>query len=235
MEYKRLLVLANSMKKDGRCVAGRLYSADALSQPGGWCRPISDQGEGELFPKHMTLEGNERLFPLDIVDVPVLRHANNAAHPEDWIVSGARWKRVEQVSPDAIVPLIEKPLSLWLEDAHHPDRVSPSYFQRTSAHQSLYLIRPHRLRLRLWKEFNQFKGYNQKKTRVLFDYAGVEYNFSLTDPVATDRHCKKFPEVDQPPIVSPFPFGDNCVLCVSLTPPFIGFHYKVVATVLELP
>jgi hypothetical protein len=31
------------------------------------------------------------------------------------------------------------------------------------------------------------------------------------------------------------PYGDNCLLCVSLTPEFNGYHYKVVAAVLELP
>lgn len=237
MEYKRLIVLANSMKKFGRCVAGRLISTDTPPKLQGWCRPISDEGEGELSPRHMALEGKPVLNPLDVVDVPVVRYAENPAHPEDWVVSGGKWKPVKTLASTVLPRLVEEPNSLWLEDGNRNDRVSPDFFKRTPDHQSLHLIRPTNLRLRLWREFNPFKGYNQKKSRVHFEYGDAEYDFSLTDPVATDRYCRTFPEVDQPANETPFPFGDKCVLCVSLTPPFdkTGYHYKVVATVLELP
>ncbi|XVJ60206.1 MAG: hypothetical protein HEQ23_12745 [Tepidisphaera sp.] len=168
MEYKRLIVLANSMKKDGRCVAGRMLSTETPPSLLGWCRPISDKGEGELSPRHMTIEGNPVLTPLDVVDVPVARYASNAAHPEDWIVSGGKWKPVKTLPSKVLPRLVEAPESLWLEDANHSDRVSPAFFQHANDHQSLHLIRPSNLRLRLWREFNQYKGYNQKKTRVLF-------------------------------------------------------------------
>jgi hypothetical protein len=236
-DIKRLLVLANSVKKNGRCVAGRLLTDGSPAAALGWCRPISDTGEGELYPRHMVLSGKTELCPLDVVDVPVSGYAKNPAHPEDWMVSGDQWTRVKRLKPQVLPRLVEEPRGLWLEDRNRPDRVSPAFFTKEGKHQSLYLIRPGRLRLRLWREVNEFKGYTQKKTRVLFDYGGQPYDLSLTDPVATSRHCQTFPTLEQPASEFPFPFGDKCVLCVSLTPPFekTGFHYKVVATVLELP
>ena len=60
MERRRLLVLANSIKKNGRCVAGReLLSADPPNF-GRWYRPISDLPEGELLSRHMPLDRSDR-------------------------------------------------------------------------------------------------------------------------------------------------------------------------------
>jgi hypothetical protein len=58
---------------------------------------------------------------------------------------------------------------------------------------------------------------------------------SLTDPVASQEYANIFPAKDEPAKEVTLPHGDNYVLCVSLTPPFKGIHYKVVATILQLP
>jgi len=235
MEYKRLLVLANSFKKDGRCVAGREALRAAPLRAGNWVRPISDQPEGELLPSHMVIEHGKRVAPLDVVDVPISGYADDPAHPEDWFVSGDEWKLVETLTRRDLPPLVEHPSSLWLDDPGHSDRVSSAFLEKSSNHQSLYLVRPERLRLRLWREFNSYRGYTQKKTRALFNYGGASYSLSLTDPIATNLYCHDFPDENQAANEAALPFADNCVLCVSLTPPLNGVHYKVVATILELP
>ncbi len=52
MPTKKIIVLANSYKKKpGGCVAGReLGDGNTI---GDWLRPISNQPEGELLPRHM--------------------------------------------------------------------------------------------------------------------------------------------------------------------------------------
>lgn len=235
MEYKRVLVLANSMKKGGRCVAGREATTGERLDLGPWLRPISDAAEGELLPQHMALDGGGQLEPLDIVDIPVTEHAGDPVHPEDWRVTGENWVFVETCSADTLATLVERPPSLWLQAGRASDRVTTEFLKASANHQSLYLIRPQNLRLRYWREFNNYKGYVQKKTRALFDYRGVAYDMGFTDPKATAEYCKDYPAVDQPAKEVTPPFGDNCVLCVSLTPPLNGTHYKVVATLLALP
>jgi hypothetical protein len=59
MPNKRIVVLANSVKKSARCVAGREATLGESIKIGRWYRPISDEPEGELLPKHMTLVGAE--------------------------------------------------------------------------------------------------------------------------------------------------------------------------------
>lgn len=234
MESKRIIVLANSIKKGGRCVAGRELNRNSGSV-GGWIRPISDVEEGTLMPQHMEVDRNNQLNVLDIVDVPLVQHANDRCHPEDWNVGSAKWQHVHRFTLSEILRLEETPHGLWLEDKTHSDRVSCDFIFGQSCHQSLYLVRPNNFRVRIWKEYNSARGYNQKKSRAVFEFMGVEYNLGLTDPVVTNKYCTRFPKVGESPTEFTLPFADNCLLCVSMTPNLGRYHYKVVATVMELP
>jgi hypothetical protein len=231
MERKRLLVLANSLKKIGRCVAGREIHSKKPLKVGNWCRPISDdRPEGELLPRHMQIDRGGVLCPLEIISVPFTKDAENPVHPEDWVVSlEAPWERAGAVERDVLPELVESPPSLWLQSEHGNDRVSTAFIKASANHQSIFLIRPENLRLRLWKEDNQ-----QNKIRTVFEYRGTTYSLRLTDPVSSALYCKNFPDIGQPAKEITLPFADNCALCVSLTPALNGIHYKVIATILTL-
>lgn len=238
MPRKRVLVLANSHKKQpGRCIAGVEVTAKNAPKIGQWLRPISqDQAEGELLPQHRKVKDGAQIRPLDIVSVPVTENAHNAAHPEDWFVTTEEsWEVVATLDESTLSGLIETPRNLWLQAKKSTDRVSAEFIAASAEHQSIFLIKPTNLRLRLWREYNSWKGYTQKKLRVIFDYNGTTYDLSLTDPVASQKYAKTFPAEDEPAIEVTLPQGDNYVLCVSLTPALNGTHYKVVATILELP
>ena len=168
--------------------------------------------------------------------VKVTENAHNAAHPEDWFVTTEEsWEVVATLDESALSGLIETPRNLWLQAKKSTDRVSAEFIAASAEHQSIFLIKPTNLRLRLWREYNSWKGYIQKKLRVIFDYNGTTYDLSLTDPVASQKYAKTFPAEDEPAIEVTLPQGDNYVLCVSLTPALNGIHYKVVATILDLP
>jgi hypothetical protein len=175
--------------------------------------------------------------PLDIVDIPVQGNAGDPIHPEDWIVTGDPWTYVDAFPATRLSNLVDEPDSLWFENGNAIDRVTPGRLTAIRHQQSLYLVRPEGLQLRCWREHNRYKGYTQKKTRALFTYRGIRYDMSFTDPIATGLYCNVYPSVDEgdAPEEKTLPFGDNCVICVSLTPLFNGYHYKVVATVLALP
>ena len=236
MPIRRIIVLANSYKKKpGRCVAGRELGDGSVF--GNWLRPISDQLEGELLPRHMKTEDGSPLDVLDIVDVSIGEHAGDDTHPEDWYIdSSARWKRKEKFLAGNLGALEDKPRDLWIDPATRADRATTDFLIKQPMHQSLYLIRPTDFRVNLTNDFNPFKGRNQGKRRAIFEYRGQEYDLGLTDPVFIEDFAVKFPGPDKPAIIVRPSYGDNCILCISLTPVFIdGYHYKVVATVLELP
>ncbi|MCC6680693.1 MAG: hypothetical protein IT445_07305 [Phycisphaeraceae bacterium] len=235
MRLKRLVVLANSYKKKpGRCVAGRelgeVYAA------GKWIRPISNEPEGELLPRHMKTEDGSPLQVLDIMDVPIGEYAEDKIHPEDWFIDNANpWRRVNKLAAKNLVALEEKPRDLWMDPATRADRATPAFLIKRIKHQSLYLIRPTDFRAVLTNDFNPFEGRNQQKRRARFTYRGQDYSLGLTDPLFIGKYAAKFPAPDKPAIVVRPRCGDHCLLCVSLTPVFNGYHYKVVAAVLELP
>ena len=195
METKRIIVLANSIKKKARCVAGVEVESDSVpAVPTRWIRPVSDALEGELESQHMLIAGGRQLVLLDIVDIPLTVNSKDRLHPEDWVVDVSReWIRVGSAGRETLEPLEEKPANLWLESTSHTDRVKPEFLVKRSIHQSLYLIRPKEFRVEMSYEYNAFKKYNQKKTRTRFVYRGQEYLMSLTDPAFTDQYCSQFP------------------------------------------
>lgn len=234
MPTKRIVVLANSYKKKpGRCVAGREVGSGTV---GDWLRPISDQPEGELLPRHIKMEDGKPLQVLDIVDVPIGDYANDKTHPEDWRVdTSLQWKRCRPLPHMDLASLEETPHNLWIDPSTRADRATTDFLTSEEKHQSLYLVRPTDFRVELTNDFNPFEGRNQQKRRACFTYQDQDYSLGLTDPDFIDEHATKFPGPDKPAIVVRPPYEDNCLVCVSLTPVFNGYHYKVVATVLELP
>jgi len=158
---KRIIVLAKSTKKGARCVAGIDVGTNVKPIPAGWIRPVSDESEGELEPRHMRTSDGAPVVPLDIVDVPLLQCANDPIHPEDWIVDASRnWSRTGALDPMLLDSLEEKPKDLWLESATNTDRVTSDFLSKRRKHQSLFLIRPSNLIIELTYEHNPFKNYN---------------------------------------------------------------------------
>ncbi len=68
---KSILVLANSMKKGGRCVAGIEVTpgAGAEYNLGEWIRPIDPTQDEGTIPYHRTVIGNRDLKLLDCVKI----------------------------------------------------------------------------------------------------------------------------------------------------------------------
>lgn len=236
MLEKRIVVLANSIKKGDRCVAGREVEPASGFDFRGWIRPVSGESEGELAPRHMRTDDGRPLIPLDIINVPLTRCANDAIHPEDWIVDPTRkWMRAGGLDLATLSSLEEKPDDLWLERGLDTDRVTSAFLLKRQGHQSLYLIRPENF----CAEYYTIQYHNSpnptRRRRAHFSYRGTKYEMNLTDPVFSDSYCPKMPTVEEPTKVVTPSHGDNCLLCVSLTPLFRDYHWKIVATILKLP
>jgi hypothetical protein len=169
---------------------------------------------------------------MDLVTIGLTARADSDCQPENFTVDTARkWEKVGRFDGDLSL-LLEEPDGLWL-GAGPTDRIHPSALKIGKAHQSLYLIRPENLRFRIWRETNPFAGGIRKHRRGQFTYNGTSYDLGVTDPEMTARHFTPFPQIDGPvrEIVPKDP--NRCLLVISLTAPFIEYHYKLVATVIE--
>ncbi len=182
MDRKRILVLANSFKHQARCVAGREVNADGSLGP--WIRPISNHGEGELLLHETRLAAGGQVEVLQRVEMPLVRHAADPFQPENWLIHGAgNWLDVSvKCATVPLAALVESPPNLWQEPGRFADCASHRWLQEAPPKQSLYLIRPKNLRIRV--ESRESK----EKWRAVFQFKGVGYNFSITDPLFIHNH-----------------------------------------------
>lgn len=96
----RIVCLANSYKRGGRCVAG-IHLASKK-----WIRPIGSGDEGAV--------GNERLIDgtepqlLDILDIPIGSVADNlGCQPENVVLNAGKWHKVGKMDKSEISNYIE--------------------------------------------------------------------------------------------------------------------------------
>lgn len=125
--------------------------------------------------------------------------------------------------------LIERPKDLWLVPGVKQDRVTSQCLLSEKEHQSLYLIQP--VNFRFLVEINTWEGVDKKRVRGVFSYNEMTYNFSMTDPLVSRKYFPDFPNV--PDGFVELERSGTILICVSLTPEFNGYHYKIVATVIE--
>ena len=199
---------------------------------GGWIRRVSNHDEGALDFVERRLADTKDPKPLDVIQLPLSGPENNPLQPENWAIqTGQVWSKESSCETQTLLPLVEEPESLWLDPSQKSDRASTPVLQRLPSLQSLYLIRPEvfhfQIRSRVWD------GYAKKQLRGLFTYKGRHYDFSLTDPLIGQKYFPDYPRT-QEGVIEPKD-SRRILLCVSLTPPFLDLHYKVIATVFELP
>ncbi|MCF7837614.1 MAG: hypothetical protein K9N49_03200 [Candidatus Marinimicrobia bacterium] len=234
---KRLLILANSVRRGGHCIAGREFlQRDGKWSYGGWIRPVSQAGEGEVHTQDCLLTSGTQPAVLDVVDVTLTGKQDCPHQPENYLIDSAeRWHRIGTMVGKSLRAVEETPAHLWLQPDTRSDRIhTNATITSLTPFQSLYLIRPSNLRFRIWEAIDKFRGGPHKNRRAIFTYAGTEYDMPITDPTMETRYFQPFPDVNQPPREIAPKHPPNCLMVVSLTVPFTdGYHYKVAATILD--
>jgi hypothetical protein len=234
---KTFVVLANSIRRSQWCVAAReLIERDGEWTSGPWIRPVSEHGEGELYPQEIAYRDGGQPQVLDVVRATPAGTQACAHQPENYLLEpGCPWERMGTFPCDRLGLLEENPATLWLEPGNRTDRIHCDLaVASVSPFQSLYLIRLTELSLHGWQEHDPFRGRPRKQRRAVFKYGGSRYSLSITDPTIDSRCFTPFPQMDQPRREVAPEHADRCLLVVSLAPAFTdGYHYKVVATVLE--
>lgn len=238
--WTRIVILANSTKRNHRCVAGKVISWDAaLWHVGGWIRPI-DRSEKEGAVSFSVMRCEDGSFPdvLDIVDVPLIGPANDPNHPEDWeLDTQFRWKRVAKFPATGLGLLADTAPVLW-SDPRHDRKVASGYVSSMSNPASLCFMRPP-----LGWEFVKFRDTawsggmpterTRMRSRLLFKIHDRPHAFDINDPHFDMRYGRDLvvPEYGRVVVTVPHPAKIYC--CLSLTPAFNGWHYKVLAAVIE--
>jgi len=227
---KTICILANSIKHSDRCIAG--VEVEELSDgnwnlSNKWIRPVGNRENHAVNISESLLSNKLQPSVLDVVDIHILKPADVAGQPEDWLIApNCTWNYRGTLPREELTKAIESPDNLWLEYPHNPfspDRVSPEFVKKHNL-PSLYLIKANDLQIVI--EERQC----EKKRRAKFTYRGISYNLALTDPEVQTKFFPNFPRVPTGTIANgPAP---DSMLCVSLAPEWNGKHYKLIAAVI---
>ncbi len=236
---QRLLILANSVKKHERCVAGREIIRVSPLKLGGWIRPVSSRDGGALSSSELIAGESGIVQVFDDVFVNLEQPRPSEAQPENWLLGqGKPWEKKGRIPMHpALASLLEEtPSTLWGPGASgRSDRVTTNSPELCELSQSLTIIRPENLEFHLEREDrSQSQAGSRKTSKATFGYRGNLYELPITDDTFTkDNFRNQHPgKVGRRHRVTLQP-AKPCLLCVSLTEPFKGFHYKVIATILE--
>lgn len=234
-EKKQIIILANSIKHwPGVCIAGReVVSEGGTYHLSSWIRPVSEHGEGELLRNECVLRSGKQPQVFDFVELPLSRQMDDPLQPENWLIdTSERWRSVNSAYEKPEFSLLkESPKSIWVEPGGRLDRVSAVYLKGKRLKASLRMIHVPKIQARF--EWNEWDGRYKQRRRALFFYNGTQYEINITDPVFSERHRSEFPAKGNRPNTFTVAPPGGCYLCVSLAPEFNGYHYKVVATVIE--
>jgi hypothetical protein len=228
------VILANSVKKQHRCIAGReIVQSGSSVKLGPWIRPVSPDGEaseGELKPKHCLTKGNVKIDVLGVFEIPLARHRSDPGQPENWdVVTNSPWKRLGSLERPSLRGLIEKPLHLWDVGTPGERKVHVDAPLDARGNTSLALIRPSGFRAWVQREQKPWNDYETTTMRGVFGYQGRDYEFDITDDSFAPRlrNSAKSNRTEFRPA-----FGDDCALCVSLGAPYRDYHWKLIAAVI---
>ena len=212
---KYFICLANSYKRNGRCIAGvevtishdnhwKIVRNDDGSPH--WIRPIDQRTEyGEI------LEGEARYIPLlSVVKLSEVEPCPHESHSED----------VNYMQMTAIGMIHNNPdvLKLFSDNVHHEIfyttdlAISPETF--TKGNYSLMMVHPESIQLQ------EDPTKNRARYRMLFSYHGTNYDFSITDPAFYEKIAK------QPDMTTSL---TDAYLTLSIGLVYEGRHHKLIA------
>lgn len=203
MEKFEIVILANSVKHNQHCVAGKCIAS------GKWIRPVSNESGAELSDRQVLCRNPYGTFgvkPLQKVFICFAAHAPLLHQPENYVIDGSLWQQNFVFRKEGLVYLLDNPDDIWGRgDRVDYNKISSKEFV---IYQSLYLIAVEKLKLYL-------NNYNRR--RASFFYHGIEYDLAVTDP-NFDKIKNNNYEI-------------KSILCISLGGEFQGNCYKLVVNI----
>lgn len=220
---KRVVCLANSRKLGARCIAGRELVGD---QVGEWIRPVTDREHGKVELFDCRYEDSTSPCVLDIMEVPLLEPKPEGYQQENWQIAPKElWRKVGRIDQDQLADFAHPNATLWVNGhgTYHGINDKIPLDLATKLKSSLRLVRVDGLTLAV---FHTDGAFGPPKRRVLgkFKLGATNYWLSMTDPIFEHRYRGKND--------GDYEIG-QCFLTISLSEPFEGACYKLIAAIIE--
>ena len=231
MAIFEIICLAKSTKHGGICIAG------LKTDGSGWLRPVSNKRDGTLYPEHYTLKDGREPELFDIIKIPCTKPEPKYHQPENWIIDQNKlWSiggscnlcQAQQL----LNPEVKKHSCASELLGNSGCQIEYEDLRKSRAEYSLALIKPCEIR---WK-ITSYEG--RKKSRAIFKLSSNEYNLPITDPVWNSLlFSLKEGTYDCEEVIEELSLQDfepnKFILTISLSEPFEGRCYKLVAAVIN--
>ena len=199
---KTIVVLANSVKHNKHCVAGKCINTKE------WIRPVSDSFGKELTNQQTTYSnkyGQYIVKPKQKIEMNFQSQVPLIHQPDNYLIDNNQWIQRYKIDDAELYEYLDTPTSLWGNYNRIP--YADIINKQIVISQSLYLVKSENLTLYYTKD---------QKRRAKFNYNSIGYDLPATDP-----------EFDK--IISD---GKSIsgIICISLGEEYNGFCYKIVAT-----
>jgi hypothetical protein len=225
MSSHRIVCLANSYKHDHRCVAGISLTTKK------WVRLVGKKTPGCLTREETCYPDGTEASILDVFEAQLGESCGSNCHPEDVLVAQEPWRPVRRFDGPSDAAFLKDYLNKGpaiLQGS--TDRVYAKKFSSSATEKSLELIKPDDP----WWWIREDGG--KRKNRALFRIGHVNrmrYDLAVTDPAWLEQLALL------PAGIYPHSFffrgsPPKTLLTLSLSEPFEGFHYKLVAGVVNL-
>ena len=219
---KRIVCLANSRKRNGRCIAGKELLEDGSA--GGWVRPVSAREDEEVSVVERQYEDGSEPRVLDVIELPVVESRPKGYQQENWLLDPSRrWTRVDRIGEPDLPQWADAAETLWINgystSSGLNDRVPLA--AANALDDSLRLIRADDLELTVSAPGADYGDFT-RRMHGRFRHGGTTYSLRVTDPIYEQRY----------PRHGTYKIG-GCFIAASLGEPYHGYAYKLIAAVIE--
>lgn len=218
--YERIVCLANSRKKSGRCIAGKRITNKT------WCRVISGRPSHEISPPELRYSSGKLADIFDVIEIPCLEKSPSGHQQENVLIdTNFMWRKIRRSSWNEIYYLVDRNADLW-EDGHSSyynlnNRVPEKTLDTQSG--SLRLVELDELIIECCQKAPEF-GENHLSVKGLFNYSGAQYRLDITDPLV-EYDIKKRGEGKYT--------CSNPLVCISLSDIYNNYAYKLIASIIS--
>lgn len=207
---KTIVILAKSIKKGGLCIAGK----DIESKE--WIRPVHPSNPEGTIPLSICYRNGCQVQLFDIVEIDFTKACPTICQPENVFYNEkTKWVKKGNIDPTTdLVDYVDNPNMIFYNNSRSVDEGS------LNSISSLYLVEVENL-VAGWI----YNGYYDKYQRkACFNYNDSYYQrIAVTDPGFS---CLKLPQDDKYYLIN------HSIITVSLTEPFNGNSYKILANIL---
>jgi hypothetical protein len=226
MRLDRIVCLANSYKHDNRCVAG----ISLITRK--WVRLVGKKVPGCLTRSEARYADGKEVSLLDIFEFDIEADCGSNYHPEDVLVAGTPWRRVRCFDRRNDLEILRNAVSpepIVLQD--YGDRIDIHAFDNCAARVSLSLLKPEDL----WWWIREENGKRRSRASFRLGHESrIRYDLPVTDPAWLDQ-LNLLPTGIYPHTTLCANRPTDTFLTASLSEPFEGFHYKLIAGVIDPP